>query len=331
MKLMKRRNEAFTLVELLVVIAIIGILVAMLLPAVQAAREAARRAQCTNQMKQIGIALQNHHDTYGELPSGTYWFYKRDLQPREHWHTWSWMVRILPFVEEQARFDQANFDYAGTHFDRNVDNLSVITPRIDLFLCPSNSENETGLGENLPETLVQEIAESDYAACTGDYQSVGGGIGPDPDEDLNGDSIADNPFYGNVFESLGYGPRAAARGVMNRFGFGASFRQIPDGLSKTFAAGEVIGAWNRAQNFGLQSWATTAYAVNSFNAKFFITGLPAEPIYNEEIVFRSLHPGGAHFVMCDGSVHFVNENIDQLSYTYFATRDQGDNAEESIY
>src|SRR6187455_1336232 len=101
-----RSRFAFTLVELLVVIAIIGVLVALLLPAVQAARESARRMKCTNNLKQLGLALHNHHDTFGVFPAAD------DEIPNPAGGTWkhSWIVRVLPYLEQQALHDQYKFD-----------------------------------------------------------------------------------------------------------------------------------------------------------------------------------------------------------------------------
>ena len=105
------RRRGFTLVELLVVIAIIGILVALLLPAVQSAREAARRAQCSNNLKQMGLAMHNHHDTYKELP-GAFWYKGADVG--WSWKSaWSWNAQIMPFMEQSALYDQ--LDAANTH------------------------------------------------------------------------------------------------------------------------------------------------------------------------------------------------------------------------
>src|SRR5690606_4197133 len=118
------------------------------------------------------------------------------------------------------------------------------------------------------------------------------------------------------------------RGVINRFGWAANFREIPDGLSNTFAVGECIGEWSLTQNFGTQSFSTTAQPINHMNAYFMADTqnwptIP-NPQWTDSIAFRSLHPGGAHFLMCDASVHFLNENLDHASYRAMASRDGGD-------
>ncbi len=129
MKRMSTERRGFTLIELLVVIAIIGVLIALLLPAVQAAREAARRAQCVNNLKQIGIALHNYHDTQNSLPWG---------DGPDEWNQWSSMALMLSYFEQSALYNAANFslsclnDLYGTQA-----NVTVTMTRLNVFLCPS--------------------------------------------------------------------------------------------------------------------------------------------------------------------------------------------------
>lgn len=144
---MRAHVKGFTLVELLVVIAIIGVLVALLLPAVQAAREASRRAQCQSNLRQIGIACHNHHDTKGTLPPGRY---------GDNWGTWA--HAILPFVEQNALWQQyVNFGVQGTpgyHQEPNKSNVSI--KRIKIWICPSDR----------PATLF-DMAKHNYAVNFG--------------------------------------------------------------------------------------------------------------------------------------------------------------------
>jgi prepilin-type N-terminal cleavage/methylation domain-containing protein len=329
--------RAFTLVELLVVIAIIGVLVALLLPAVQAAREAARRAQCQNQMRQIGIALQNHHDTHGRLPAGEFWYYNPNKKPGPGFMSWGWMPKIMPYMEQANAISQADFNYGATvnNFE-GVFNRDAIQMTIPGLLCPSNpyreetTENEGFRALSNPRN---QIAEADYAACIGDYRNAGGaGDGLDHTVDADGDGRPDYPPFGNVFAagniSNPYPPKHPTRGVINRFGWAAEFRQVPDGLSNTFAVGECIGAWCLNQNYGTQSISTTAQPINHRNG-YFAQGSENwptndNPQWSDAIAFRSLHPGGAHFIMCDASGHFVTENVDHATYRALASRDGGD-------
>jgi prepilin-type N-terminal cleavage/methylation domain-containing protein len=327
----------FTLVELLVVIAIIGVLVALLLPAVQAAREAARRTQCQNQMRQIGIALQNHHDARNQLPAGEFWYYNPDGKPNAGYTSWGWLPKILPFMEQASVLAQANFKYAATvEGYQGVFNRTVIKTKAPGLLCPSNPyQNETTENEGFAALANpnNQIAEADYAASVGDYRNLGGtGDGLNHTADNDGDGLPDWPPSGNVFGpgsglNPSYPARHPTRGVINRFGWAAKFKQIPDGLSNTFAVGECIGAWCLTQNFGTQSFSTTAQPINHMNEHFqSVQNWPtnANPQWADSIAFRSLHPGGAHFIMCDASVHFLSENIDHSSYRAMATREAED-------
>ena len=337
------RRLGFTLVELLVVIAIIGVLVALLLPAVQSAREAARRVQCQNQMRQIGIALQNYHDTNGQLPPGEYWYFNPDKKPTAGWMSWGWMPKVMPFMEQANAMVGADLDYGSTVNNfQGVFNRDAIQRNVPGLLCPSNpyrdvtSENE---GFQALANSRNQIAETDYAACVGDYRNAGGaGDGLDHTVDEDGDGRPDYPPFGNVFASgsisNAYPPRYPTRGVINRFGWAAEFREIPDGLSNTFAVGECIGVWCLNQNYGTQSISTTAQPINHFNS-FYLQGeenwpTNANPQWADAIAFRSLHPGGAHFIMCDASVHFVSENVDHATYRALASRDGGDIVQEEL-
>ena len=329
---------AFTLVELLVVIAIIGVLVALLLPAVQAAREAARRVQCQNQMRQIGIGMQNYHDVNGQLPTGEFWYWSPDRKPSEGWSGWGWMPRLLPYMEQANALAAVDFEYgASTNNFQGIFNRDAIQSNVPGFRCPSNpyrdesTDNESFYGLSNERS---QITEADYAASNGDYVNVGGaGDGLDPTIDADGDGNPDFPPFGNLWASI-YGPKHPSRGVINRYGWSASFREIPDGLSNTFAVGECIGVWCLTQNFGTQSFSTTAQPINHMNA-FYQQGTEnwpsqADPQWSDSIAFRSLHPGGAHFLMCDASVHFLSENIDHTSYMAFASRDGADVIREGL-
>lgn len=338
-----KRYSAFTLVELLVVIAIIGVLVSLLLPAVQAAREAARRAQCQNQLRQIGIGLQNYHDTNGQLPAGEFWYHNPDKKPNAGFMSWGWLPKIMPFMEQANSMANADLDYGSTVNNfQGVFNRDAIQMNIPGMLCPSNpyreatTENE---GFRALSNTRNQIAEADYAASIGDYRNGGGtGDGLDHTIDDDGDGLADYPVFGNVFAagntSNKYPSKYPTRGVMNRFGWAAEFREIPDGLSNTFAVGECIGVWCLNQNYGTQSIATTAQPINHFNS-FYSLGeenwpTNDNPQWADAIAFRSLHPGGAHFSMCDASVQFLNEDIDHASYRALASRNGEDIIQEEF-
>jgi prepilin-type N-terminal cleavage/methylation domain-containing protein len=330
-------HSAFTLVELLVVIAIIGVLVALLLPAIQAAREAARRVQCQNQMRQIGIALQNYHDVKKQLPAGGFWDHKNyPATPAIH-SGWDWLPKIFPYIELSGLHSQLDFELGPGDQTKVPKNLDTIKTEVPGLLCPSNpfrgeaTDNEGFAGTKNPRL---QVGEADYAANVGDYRNQSGtGDGLDHTQDNDGDGFPDWPFEGNVWVPS-YKPKFPTRGVINRFGWAAKFKEIPDGLSNTFAVGECIGAWCLSQNLWTQSWSTTAQPINHKNP-YYSAGsqnVPTvdNPQWSDSIAFRSLHPGGAQFIMCDASVHFLSENIDHASYRAMASREGADLIAEGV-
>jgi prepilin-type N-terminal cleavage/methylation domain-containing protein len=297
--LSRSTRSAFTLVELLVVIAIIGVLVALLLPAVQAAREAARRTQCTNQLKQIGLAIHNYHDTFGRSPLsnprcpnvGVPMGNKR----------WGWIPMLLPFMEQTALYDQFDFNLASWQGD-NFQHLQKLHRP---FLCPSNALWEEVREQEFFAAPNWRISNSDYAAVIGDYR--------------NSTGVGTTPTYGNVgcFERV--------RGMIGRWAWSARFADVTDGLSNTFCIGEAIGAVCITQNWGVQSFGTTAHPINYMNRSLIDT-MPTQgnPRWDESIGFRSFHPGGTHFLMGDGAVTFYAETIDGATYRALASRMGGE-------
>jgi prepilin-type processing-associated H-X9-DG protein len=325
-------------VELLVVIAIIGVLIAMLLPAVQAAREAARRAQCANNAKQIALGMHNHHDTNLKLPicdggedtsvggKGT--------------AGWNWAVRLLPFVEGAAIFDSINWSkypydrpssWTGSNHDQMMNDSSVqcnykimrtIYPN---FLCPSDYLSREITGETgwsvsggIQVNNNWTISQCDYAANIGDYRnSTGLGWGTHNNQSF----IAGYTGAGNDLTK--------PRGVIGVAGWSAAFGDITDGLSNTFLIGECIGTLSHWQSWGSQCFANTAHPINSRN-RWLIEKLPNSAgsttidgltTWDWNVGFRSMHSGGANFSLCDGSGHFVSENIDGTVYRALASRD----------
>lgn len=287
-------KRGFTLIELLVVIAIIAVLIALLLPAVQQAREAARRTQCKNNLKQIGLALHNYQDNANILPSGRF-------HSGIGTYRWGWMPMILPYLDQAPTYNRLNFNVNGWE-GGNYDFFK--TPN-SAFLCPSDSLSNEIREEEGFAAPTWILAQADYAAVIGDY--------------MNSTGIGQNPAYGNT------GYHAEIRGSISRWAKAARIRDFTDGTSNTMMVGECIGAMCITQNWGTQSFGTTAHPINYLNQSLRQT-LPtqANPRWDESIGFRSFHVGGCHFLMADGSVRFMSENIDGVTYRALASRSGGE-------
>ncbi len=300
------RWRGFTLVELLVVIAIIGVLVALLLPAVQAAREASRRAACSNKLRQLGIALHNHHDTTGRFPVSN--FFKIGDHGNENVSKfWGWLPQLLPSLEQSTMHDQIDF----TKRPHDPVNLELVQTPLDVLTCPSSPYlTELGYQETINTGSPETIAETSFAVNIGDYWNATG---------LKGPGAPENIFFGNQ--------DIPPRGVISRYGWSAQLKDITDGTSSTFALGEVVGHWCINQDFPNQAFATTAHPINFKNEAFQEHGnvdynkLPTDLRWNWAITFRSFHPGGAHFLMCDSSAGFISEDIDHFTYMALASRE----------
>lgn len=288
-------RPGFTLIELLVVIAIIGVLVGLLLPAVQQARAAARRMACQNNLKQIGLALHGYHDVNNRLPSS-------EFAPGNGVFRWGWIPKILPHVEEQNVYEQLDFKVNGWE----ANNYTLLSRQYSGFLCPSDSFADAMREEEGFAAPNWVLSQADYATCIGDYRNATG--------------VGATPTYGNVGYSGG-----PVRGMMGRWGWAARFKDVTDGLSKTIAVGECIGAFCITQNLLSQSWATTAHPINHMNQSL-ADNLPTQgnPRWDESIGFRSFHPGGAGFLFGDGSARFLSENIDGATYRSLGSRAGGD-------
>jgi prepilin-type N-terminal cleavage/methylation domain-containing protein len=292
-----RRTAGFTLVELLVVIAIIGILVALLLPAVQAAREAARRSMCSNNFKQVGLGLQNYADAKKAFPPGTYlWQSNACSAPApgvSGYRGWGWASFILPFIEEGTLYDR--FDFRGRPIDvpsPNV-NFPVTAEFVKTFLCPSEPQG--------PELV---------------FMTGGGQNGTHADEDCgntNMAGIADSADW----TCNGSEPRNDGDGML----FNNSrvrFKDVLDGTSHTLIVGEAIGLDPEShQGFPWVTW-NTLHTANGINTALYQK--PSNFWSVAEMSFSSHHPGGCHFVLVDGSVRFINESVSPTILKALTTR-----------
>ncbi len=294
--MLSRRNHGFTLVELLVVIAIIGVLVALLLPAVQAAREATRRMQCTNNMKQLGLACHNYHDIHKGFPNNNPLVMRADGR---RFVQGSWTVALLPFLEQTAFYDQwdQNLGFAeGT-------NRALLTTSVPSYRCPSAPgqpvQSFVGLPATSPFTADLEAigAEVRYEATVVDYHAPISAHTPPMDNT--------SPRVPAVF------PQMSAHG----------FRDITDGTSNTMLFGEVAGfpaRMNRGVRVGdnapifghLGGWCRILTIKSSPDGSTFYGGNCVINCTNHASTnLYSFHPGGVNICMADGSVRFLSETV----------------------
>ena len=301
-----KRVRAFTLIELLVVIAIIAVLIALLLPAVQQAREAARRSQCKNNMKQMGLALHNYHDTPTVFPPGQ----THTLADSKNGH--NFYADILPYLDQAAVYNQLNWGFPGYSCSPSAIQLAAQTTIIQPYICPS-STTATVWG---------------YRACPNGYR--GGvsqyvGISGSASRLLSGYSYVSNA--GTFFKASKIGIRDISDGASNAMIVG-EYSGLAKGVagnkqSKACAENDVnTTVWfgmydntppvNTSNGYPWNSNKTVAYAPNLYWNNYQCTSPSTSAIsatYNQQSL-KSEHTGGVHILLGDGAVRFLSENID---------------------
>ena len=311
--LQARPASAFTLVELLVVIAIIGILIAMLLPAVQAAREAARRIHCSNNMKQLGLALQNYHSALGSFPPAVASNFGDGPCPTVVALAGApWAVLILPYIEQTTHSEQFNL-VSGTYFG--------LYPR---YGGDTATEKDSQLERN-PAFECPSDPNSNSLNANSNYFAVQGGGADDSD-----------PAICKTSELTRYG---ANNGIIFH-NSGIKFRDVRDGTTNVFILGETRYLqletgylWYPTYTL-YGTWASSYYHQHGkymVTAALTMASINSSPINPAEematnvttYTFGSHHPGGCHFTLCDGSVRFVSENIDIDTYRSLGVRNDG--------
>jgi prepilin-type N-terminal cleavage/methylation domain-containing protein/prepilin-type processing-associated H-X9-DG protein len=313
---LRRRARGFTLVELLVVIAIIGVLVALLLPAVQTAREAARRSQCTNNLRQMAIALHNYHDVNQSFPLNY-----RPVQTGPY----SWMQAILPYIEQQNLFSQLTL--GGLQSLPN--NKLVASTVIKTYRCPSDGLTPNGMLTGASDS-GGTVAGTNYKANSGAYwvwtvvnlNNVRWPDGQAPNSPSNSLLYCDGLMCSNSYGSTPSSANPGGMGPVIRNTMRMS--NITDGTSNSFAIGEAIPAWS------VWSWwynqnaavATCGIPLNYRRGVDKLEQYTSQ--WQRNYSFYSLHPSGGNFAMCDASVRFIPDNIDTVSYRALATVEAGD-------
>jgi prepilin-type N-terminal cleavage/methylation domain-containing protein len=302
------RRFGFTLVELLVVIAIIGILIALLLPAIQAAREAARRAQCSNNLRQIGIAMQNYHGALGQFPWGS------GYSTSTHG---TWCIFILPYSEQAYHYKLFNLKLP---MNDSKNHIAVTTP-ISMFICPTDPEAKNPImknrctEDNNPDTTMATW----YLGSMGPTQAGAGGC---PFCSSPKSSASDPDSFCCQGWNLGtISPAGNGVGMFMRYPRGIKIKEVRDGLSNTFLAGETLPSHSiHAVAFGENiPIAPTNIPINTMEGKDEIPD-HAHQVFARVQGFKSLHRQGANFLMGDASVHFVSEFIDYKLYNALGTR-----------
>ena len=318
----QKRRLAFTLIELLVVIAIIAILIALLLPAVQQAREAARRSQCKNNLKQYGLGLHNYHDTNGMLPPGG--------DPNWGAPQIGWQPKILPFMDQAQLFKKLNMNLPSA-WDTIIEGRQARFYNVPYAKCPTDPSG--------PERDTN-WAQTSYSGNLGSQQtpSANGGCNQFLTAGVNYETTQGNSGHGNTNN------RSNISGVFGRLGPTIKFAHITDGLANTFFVGEILSdchdhtaGWWHFNGMG-NAHASTSAPLNimcscpSLNGATAATApqcfpggtdCRAQSNWNYSWGFKSKHQGGAHFLMGDGTVRFINQNLDYQTYQRLGGRTDG--------
>ena len=302
-----RRRAAFTIVELLVVIGIIGAMIALLLPAIMAAREASRKSHCQNNLRQIGLGVQSHHAAKGFVPASQF------LGPYGEGRNstaWSWLAFLLPYVEEKNLYREAGVP------TKAMTQSAGVASQVPLYLCPSdgfsNAGPRTGAGnlDTTPELGPFLIGQTNYKGVCGSNWGADGSLKL---TDIGTDWAHEGP--NGSWDGQDNGDGILGRSDSKRV---RRFSMVTDGLSHTFMAGEdlpeknIYCSWPYANN----SYSTCAIPPNvvpqvghNYRADF----------WPNVLGFRSNHTGAVNFVYCDGSVHLIRDEIDLEVYRAMAT------------
>jgi prepilin-type N-terminal cleavage/methylation domain-containing protein/prepilin-type processing-associated H-X9-DG protein len=321
-----RRTGAFTLVELLVVIAIIGVLVALLLPAVQAAREAARRAQCKNNLRQIALGFLLHEDSQGFLPQGG-WGYMWMSHPDRGFgldQPGGWGYNILPYIEEAALHDLGK---GLPQAQQNVTQSELHGTPIETYHCPSRrpavpypvSVSISFVRQPFISGPVQFGARNDYAANGGEQLGVGFAAGPGSLQE--GDT---NYRWGEVEQATGV--------IANHVTYGIG--QLTDGTTKIYMIGEKYLSPDEYDSGSSLGDDQSVYSGDERDVVRFTAGLipfQDRPGILDTWNFGSAHSSGLHMAMCDGSVQTIAYGISAVAHRLLSNRSDGETIPDNVF
>ena len=311
--MVSRLRKGFTLVELLVVIAIIGVLIGLLLPAVQAARESGRRAACSNNIRQLGLAMHHYHDHASRFPSG--WIGASEaagaVADEYEQPGWGWASRLLPQLEAGPLHDR--IDFRSPVFDPNGADVHADIRRsvIPTFLCPSDTRGPTevaagifGIGKEAGDAGHEDHEHHFHAVDGGDLETLC--------------EVAKSNYVGMYgWQHEVDDEPAAGDGILFR-NSRVSFKDVTDGTSKTILLGE------RGSRRGCSTWAGVIAGAEVMRSRVVGAGDHVPNTGEHFDDFSSGHQGGVHFVYADGSCRFLSDSIDETVYHAQCTRAGGE-------